>query len=79
MLFDVGCYIYDFIWTFGLSSVELIIQNKISFANGQAKFIALKSDKKANNILSFKFGYGKAYSNVVKIISKHINCNVIHR
>ena len=71
MLFDIGCYIYDFIWSFDLLSENLLSQNKVSFDNGQAKYLMLKSDKNANKNLCFKFGYGQGYSNVVKFTSKY--------
>ncbi len=71
MLFDIGCYVYDFIWTFKLFSYELFIHKKYSFDDGQAKFVFLKSNKTEDKTLSFKFGYGKNYSNVVKFTSKY--------
>ena len=71
MLFDIGCYVYDFIWNFKLFSYKLLIQQKYNFHNGQAKFVFLKSDKTKNKTLSFKFGYGKNYSNIVKFTSKY--------
>ena len=71
MLFDVGCYIFDFIWTFKLFSHKLFIHKKYNFDDGQAQFIFLKSDNNEVKTLSFKFGYGKNYSNVVKFTSKY--------
>jgi hypothetical protein len=67
MLFDLGCYIFDFIWTFKLLSYKLSLQEKTSFDDGQAKFVFLKSENINDQNLSFKFGYGKNYSNFVKI------------
>lgn len=71
MLFDVGCYIFDFIWTFKLSSYKFFIHKKYSFDDGQAQFVFLKSDNNEVKTLNFKFGYGKNYSNVVKFSSKY--------
>lgn len=71
MLFDVGCYIYDFIWTFKLFSYKLSIEERYSFDDGQAKFVFLKSSKLEDKTISFKFGYGKNYSNIVKFTSKY--------
>lgn len=71
MLFDVGCYVFDFIWTFKLFSYKLIIHKKYNFDDGQAQFVFLKSDNNEVKTLSFKFGYGKNYSNFVKFTSKY--------
>ena len=71
MLFDVGCYVFDFIWTFKLSSYKLFIHKKCNFDDGQAKFVFLKSDNNEVKTLMFKFGYGKKYNNIVKFTSKY--------
>ena len=72
MLFDIGCYIYDFIWSFELQHENLFIYDLKLFNDGKPKFLSLKS----NNLnefkdLTFKFGYGEKYRNEVEIISKY--------
>ena len=72
MLFDVGCYIYDFIWSFEIPYEKLFVYEMKFFNDGKPKFLFLKSnDKNKKKKLTFKFGYGKKYINQVEIISKY--------
>ena len=54
MIYDVGCYIYDFIWNFKLCSKDLIINEMLNFENGHVKFISLKSHKNYENLINIE-------------------------
>lgn len=72
MLFDIGCYIYDFIWCFNMSNNDFQIYEKKFFKNGKPEFLFLKSKlKHSSQKLFLKFGYSQSYRNEVKFISKY--------
>lgn len=70
ILFDIGCYIYDFIWNFDVPIKNLVICDLKKFKCGRLKSLYLKSTK---NKIYIKFGYGNQYSNQVKLTSKYNN------
>ena len=71
VIYDIGCYVYDFIWNFKLSNKDLNINEILNFKNGHAKFISLKSIKNNENLLNIEFVYGKNYCNEINLISRY--------
>ena len=72
MLFDIGCYLYDFIWCFNMSNNDFQIYEKKFFKNGKPEFLSLKSKlKHSSQKIFLKFGYSQSYRNEVKFISKY--------
>ena len=72
MIFDIGCYMYDFIWCLGISNNHFQIYEKKFLENGKPAFLFLKSKSKHNSQKIFlKFGYSQNYHNEIKFISKY--------
>jgi hypothetical protein len=72
ILYDIGCYMYDFLWSFKIPIEELKLHTVKKFEDGKIKLLCLKANRKSEekNIV-IKFGYGKKYYNEVNILSKY--------
>ena len=72
IIYDIGCYIYDFLWSFKIHKYALNIVRVEKFDDGIPKFLVLETDhKKCDKKLKINFGYGKKYINEVNFTSKY--------
>ena len=72
ILYDIGCYMYDFLWSFKIPVEELILNEVQKFDDGNLKSLCLRSHRQSENKkIVIKFGYGKKYYNEVNILSKY--------
>ena len=72
IVYEIGCYLYDLIWSLGLMPINIEIEKTSFFNMGILKNIKGNIVVKSKNLnfnLNFMFGYGSKYENCVEIKS----------